>query len=48
MLATRTGVSKMPAPITMPTVIIVASKMLSVGVGASRTEGSRVAATAGS
>ena len=31
MLATSTGVWKMPAPITMPTVIIVASKMLSVG-----------------
>jgi hypothetical protein len=48
MLATSTGVSKMPAPITMPTVIMVASKMLSVGAGASRAGRSRAAATAGS
>jgi hypothetical protein len=45
MPATSTGVSKMPAPITMPTVIIVASKTLSVGAGASRAEGSRAAST---
>src|SRR5688572_14181293 len=36
MPATSDGVWKMPAPITMPTVIMVASKTLKVGVGTSR------------
>ena len=37
--ATRAGVWKMPAPITMPTVIMMASKTLSAGAGTSSLAG---------